>query len=48
VVTDCRAQPVASVRAQDPAAQIGANVRRIERYQIPIEQLRRMAARGQH
>lgn len=47
VVTDCRTQPAVSVRAQDPAAQVGANVRRIERYQIPVEQLRRMAARGQ-
>ena len=47
VVTDCGAAPVVSVRAQDPAAQVGANIRRIERYQIPVEQLRRMAARGQ-
>lgn len=47
VVTDCAVQPVVSVRAQDPAAQVGASVRRIERYQIPVEQLRRMAGRGQ-
>jgi hypothetical protein len=47
VVTDCASRPMVSVRAQNPAAQVGMNIRRIERYQIPIEQLRRMAARGQ-
>jgi superfamily II DNA or RNA helicase len=47
VVTNCATDPVVTVRAKDPATQVGMGVRRIERYQIPVIELRRMAGRGQ-
>lgn len=47
VVTSCATQPVVTVRAKDPATQVGMGVRQIKRYQIPIIELRRMAGRGQ-
>lgn len=47
VVTQCASQPEVTVRAQDPAGQAVGSVRKIERYEIPVRQLRQMAARGQ-
>lgn len=46
VVADCAASPAVTVRAQDPAAQVGGP-RRIQRFQIRIDDLRRMARKDQ-
>jgi superfamily II DNA or RNA helicase len=46
VVADCAASPTVVVRAQDPATQVGGP-RRIQRYQIRTEDLRRMARKDQ-
>jgi superfamily II DNA or RNA helicase len=46
VVADCATSPVVAVRAQDPAAQV-SGPRRIQRFQIRTEDLRRMARKDQ-
>ena len=42
VVAECATSPAVAVRAQDPASQVGGP-RRIQRFQIRTEDLRRMA-----
>ena len=46
VVADCATSPAVAVRAQDPASQVGGP-RRIQRFQIRIDDLRRMARKDQ-
>lgn len=46
VVANCATSPAVAVRAQDPAAQVGGP-RRIQRFQIRAEDLRRMARKDQ-
>jgi len=46
VVAECATSPEVAVRAQDPASQVGGP-RRIQRYQIRTEDLRRMARKDQ-
>lgn len=43
VVTDCGSKPTLSVVIQDPAGAIAGGPRLIERFQIPVSQLRRFA-----
>ena len=45
VVAECATSPAVAVRAQDPASQVGGP-RRIQRFQIRIDDLRRMAQEG--
>lgn len=42
VVTNCAAAPTVILRAQDPAAQLAAGPRRIERFQIKVTDLKRL------
>jgi superfamily II DNA or RNA helicase len=42
VVTDCAKVPTVAVRAQDPASQLSASPKRIERFQIKVPDLKRM------
>lgn len=46
VVTDCATVPTVVLRAQDPAGQLAAGPRRIERFQIKVAELKRLM-RGQ-
>lgn len=41
VVTDCSTQPTVRIRLQDPAEQLSGAPRQIERYRIPVSELRR-------
>jgi hypothetical protein len=47
VVTDCSSTPTVVLRAQDPAGQLAAGPRRIERFQIKVSDLRRLMKGGQ-
>lgn len=47
VVAECATSPTVVVRAQDPAAWVGTGTRRIQRFQIRLEDLRRMAGKDQ-
>lgn len=42
VVTDCATAPTVVLRAQDPAGQLAAGPRRIERFQIKVTDLKRL------
>jgi hypothetical protein len=42
VVINCGTSPTVVIRAQDPAGMLGAGPKLIERYRIPVSQLRRL------